>query len=166
MTPKTREDRLEHNLRGLIAAHVGLKRKHGEAVDDRFLLQLIEPKEEVEVTTDRGDADEVALGWGERVLRVRGVVMLVVVGLFAALGVLLWINYQGFAALAAQEQARQVVIKVATDARTDQAAKSASEHQQLVRGLEAVIYMLALPEEQRRALRLRTPDLIREMERR
>ena len=139
---RSREERLEHNLRGLIAAHAGLKRKHGEPVDERLLLQLVEPKEEKGCDTANATSvgDEVALGWGARVLRVRGVVMLVVVGLFAALAALLWINYQGFQALAA-------------------------DHKKVDEWMESVVYVLTLSDVERRGLKLRTPDKIRDLER-
>ena len=149
MTPKTREERLEHNLRGLIAVHAGLKRKHGETVDERFLLQLLEPKEgDDAVTTENGSGDEVALGWGGRKLRVRGLAAIIVLGLFVALGGMLWLGYQSVAAL------------------TVQVDKARTEHQQLGESLEALIYVYTLSDTERRALRLRVPDKIRDLERR
>lgn len=158
MSERTREERLEHNLRGLVGAHIAAKRKLGEPVDEDFLRRLLEE--------DNAMANELDLGWGERRVRVRGLPALIAVGLLVAIAALLWINYQGFAALAKQEEGRVKAIAVATEARQQQAAAASAEHRQLGETLEAVIYVLTLGDEQKRALRLRTPDKIRDLERR
>ena len=98
------------------------------------------------VVNGDGAIDEVKLGWGERALRVRGVVMLVVMGLFASFGSLLWINYQGFMTLSAQ------------------IAAASEEHKKIDAWMESVVYVLTLSDAQRQTIRLQMPEKIREME--
>lgn len=152
-----REARLEHNLRGFVGAHLAAKAKLGEPVDENFLRRLLE---------EDAMTEEVAIGWGDRLLKVRGLAMLVCVGLFIALATLLWINQRSFAEIAGLEQARQKALAAAVQVREEQARTAAVEHQQISQALEAVIYVLTLSDEQRKALRLRTPDKIRDLERR
>ena len=98
-------------------------------------------------------------GWG-------GILGLVVLAFMGSLGGLLYINHRGFQALEEREVERVKAIRETGAARAEQTAQMSAEHRAINDNLESVVYVLTLPDAERKTLRLKMPRRLQEMERR
>jgi hypothetical protein len=96
---------------------------------------------------------------------VAGLGGIVVLALVASLGVLLYINDNGFKALEAREVERVKVIKETAGAQADQTKRMSDEHKEIVDAVDTLIYAVTLPEAEKAKLRLKMPRRLQEMER-